>query len=241
MNVLPDLVTAAEDSRALATLNRWLEKRSADQRVQWALKTLPGTHVLSSSFGAQSAVSLHLLTRQQPRIPVILVDTGYLFEETYRFADALSNRLKLNLRVVCPQLGRAWMEARHGKLWEQGLEGLGQYDRLHKVEPLKRALDDLNARTWFAGLRRSQASTRENAQVLELRSGRWKVHPLIDWSDRDVWMYLTRHDLPYHPLWHEGYVSIGDVHTTQRWQPGMREEETRYFGLKRECGIHLEV
>ena len=115
------------------------------------------------------------------------------------------------------------------------------YDALRKVEPLRRALDELGARTWFAGLRRSQASTRASTAVLELKHGRWKVHPLIDWTDRDIWQYLSRHDLPYHPLWHEGYVSIGDVHTTARWRPGMRAEDTRYFGLKRECGIHLEV
>jgi phosphoadenosine phosphosulfate reductase len=241
MSTLPDLVAAAEDTRALAELNRWLESQSAEQRVVWALETLPGAHVLSSSFGAQSAVSLHLVSRQREDIPVILIDTGYLFEETYQFADQLTERLQLDLRVYRPKISRAWMEARHGRLWEQGLEGLQRYDRLRKVEPMRRALDDLGARTWFAGLRRSQASTRAHADVLELKHDRWKVHPLIDWSDRDIWQYLSQHDLPYHPLWHEGYVSIGDVHTTTRWEPGMREEDTRYFGLKRECGIHLEV
>jgi phosphoadenosine phosphosulfate reductase len=241
MNAIPDLVTAAEDSRACRELNAWLEGLDAGQRVDWALATLPGAHVLSSSFGAQSAVSLHLVSRRRADIPVILVDTGYLFDETYRFADELTTRLGLDLHVVRPTLGRAWMEARHGRLWEQGLDGLQQYDRLRKVEPMRRALDELGARTWFAGLRRSQASTRADAPVLELKHGRWKVHPLIDWNDRDVRDYLKRHDLPYHPLWHVGYVSIGDVHTTTRWQPGMREEDTRYFGLKRECGIHLEV
>ncbi|OJY89092.1 MAG: phosphoadenosine phosphosulfate reductase [Lysobacterales bacterium 63-13] len=241
MSMLPDLVAAAEDSRALAILNQWLETRSAEERVAWALQTLPDQHVLSSSFGAQAAVSLHLVSRQCRKVPVILIDTGYLFEETYRFADELTERLELDLHVYRPKLGRAWMEARHGRLWEQGLEGLSRYDNLRKVEPLRRALAELGARTWFAGLRRSQASTRENVDVLQLRHGRWKMHPLIDWNDRDIRQYLSRHDLPYHPLWHEGYVSIGDVHTTRPWQPGMREEDTRYFGLKRECGIHLEV
>jgi phosphoadenosine phosphosulfate reductase len=65
-----------------------------------------------------------------------------------------------------------------------------------------------------------------------------KVHPIIDWSDRDVYQYLTRHELPYHPLWSEGYVSIGDTHTTHRLTEGMTEEDTRFFGLKRECGLH---
>ena len=241
MSLLPDLVSAAEDSRALTTLNRWLERQNAEDRVAWALQTLPGKQVLSSSFGAQSAVSLHLISSQCRKVPVILIDTGYLFEETYRFADELTERLDLDLRVYQPRIGRAWMEARHGRLWEQGLEGLNRYDDLRKVEPMRRALEELGARTWFAGLRRNQASTREHTEVLELKQGRWKVHPLIDWSDHDIRQYLNRHDLPYHPLWHEGYVSIGDVHTTRPWQPGMRSEETRYFGLKRECGIHLEV
>src|SRR5690606_13754779 len=105
------------------------------------------------SFGAQSAVSLHLVSRQCHNVPVILIDTGYLFEETYRFADELTERLHLDLHVYRPQIGRAWMEARHGRLWEQGLEGLNRYDTLRKVEPLRRALENLGARTWFAGLR----------------------------------------------------------------------------------------
>jgi len=241
MNMLPDLVAAAEDSRALAEINRWLESRSAEQRVAWALESLPAAHVLSSSFGAQSAVSLHLVSRQHRDVPVILVDTGYLFAETYQFADQLTERLDLDLRVYRPKIGRAWMEARFGRLWEQGLDGLQRYDSLRKVEPMRRALDDLGARTWFAGLRRSQASTRAQADVLQLKHGRWKAHPLIDWTDRDIWEYLSHHDLPYHPLWHQGYISIGDVHTTRPLEPGMSEEDTRYFGLKRECGIHLEV
>ncbi|HOV58810.1 MAG TPA: phosphoadenylyl-sulfate reductase [Rhodanobacteraceae bacterium] len=239
--VLPDLVSAAEDPRALQELNRGLEARSAAARVAWALKTLPPHHALSSSFGAQSAAVLHLVTAQAPQLPVILVDTGYLFPETYRFVDALSARLALNLKVYRPQIGIAWMEARHGRLWEQGLEGIERYNRLRKVEPMRRALDELGVRGWFAGLRRGQASTRSAAPVLELRNGRWKFHPIVDWSDRDVWRYLKQHDLPYHPLWEQGYVSIGDVHTTRPLGEGMRAEDTRFFGLKRECGIHQEV
>ncbi|HWU70260.1 MAG TPA: phosphoadenylyl-sulfate reductase, partial [Pseudoxanthomonas sp.] len=181
------------------------------------------------------------LSSQQPDIPVILVDTGYLFAETYRFADELVERLRLNLRVYRPLVSRAWMEARHGKLWEQGLEGIERYNHLRKVEPLRRALEELDVRTWFTGLRRSQSESRRETAFVELRNGRLKVNPLADWSDRDVWVYLKKHGLPYHPLWDEGYVSIGDFHTTTRWQPGMREEDTRFFGLKRECGIHEAV
>ena len=239
--VLPDLVSAAEDPRALQELNRGLEARSAAARVAWALKTLPPHHALSSSFGAQSAAVLHLVTAQAPQLPVILVDTGYLFPETYRFVDALSARLALNLKLYRPQMGIAWTEARHGRLWEQGLEGIERYNRLRKVEPMRRSLEELGVRGLFAGLRRGQASTRNASPVLELRNGRRKFHPIVDWSDRDVWRYLKQHDLPYHPLWEQGYVSIGDVHTTRPLGEGMRAEDTRFFGLKRECGIHQEV
>jgi len=236
---LPDPVTAAEDGRALAELNTWLGQRSAEQRVQWALESLSGNHALSSSFGAQAAVSLHLLTKQKSDMPVILVDTGYLFPETYAFIDEMSERLGLNLHVYRPHMSRAWMEARHGQLWEKGSDGIHRYNQLRKVEPMQRALDDLGVRTWFAGLRRVQSDSRRDIDFLELRDGRWKLHPLADWTDRDVWQYLQKNNLPYHPLWHQGYVSIGDTHSTTRWQPGMRDEDTRFSGLLRECGIHV--
>lgn len=225
----------------LGPLNTLLDAMDAQQRVGWALENAPGAHVLSSSFGAQSAVTLHLLSSQRPDIPVILIDTGYLFPETYRFADELTDRLKLNLKVYRPQVSRAWMEARHGRLWEQGVVGIEQYNNLRKVEPMKRALDDLQVGTWFTGLRRSQSASRANTPVLQRRGERYKVNPIADWNDRDVWNYLQQHQLPYHPLWEQGYVSIGDFHTTRRWEPGMREEDTRFFGLKRECGLHEEI
>ena len=228
----------APDAQALAGINAMLATRSAAQRVAWALKHLPGEHVLSSSFGAQAAVSLHLVSRQRPDIPVILIDTGYLFPETYHFVDQLTARLGLNLKVYQSPLSPARMEARHGQLWRQGVSGIDQYNRVRKIEPMQRALDELHAGSWIAGLRRQQSRSRAAIDFLELRHGRWKLHPLADWSDRDVGHYLSRHRLPYHPLWEQGYVSIGDHHTSRRWEPGMDPEETRFFGLKRECGLH---
>lgn len=222
----------------LERVNRELESMSAEQRVAWALERFQGRIVLSSSFGAQAAVSLHMVTRQWADIPVVLIDTGYLFPETYQFIDALTERLALNLKVYRAELSPAWLEARHGKLWEQGLEGIELYNRITKIEPMQRALEELQAQSWIAGLRRQQSSTRQNLEVLALRNQRVKVHPLIDWTDRDVFRYLKQYDLPYHPLWEQGYVSIGDIHTTQPLTAGMTEEQTRFFGLKRECGLH---
>ncbi|MDE2280673.1 MAG: phosphoadenylyl-sulfate reductase [Xanthomonadaceae bacterium] len=234
----PGLPADGDDIEALLALNHWLARQDAEARVRWMLQHVPGPHALSSSFGAQAAVSLHLLSSQRPDIPVMLIDTGYLFPETYQFVDALTERLSLNLKVYRPLIGRAWAEARYGKQWEQGIEGLDRYNRIRKIEPMQRALAELGVRGWFAGLRRDQSRSRRAIDFVEWRQRRWKLHPIADWSDRDVGRYLQRHGLPYHPLWEQGYVSIGDIHTTQRWQPGMEAEETRFFGLKRECGLH---
>jgi phosphoadenosine phosphosulfate reductase len=211
---------------------------TAEERVALALKTLPGQHMVSSSFGAQSAVMLHLVTRQQPDIPVVLIDTGYLFPETYQFVDELTEKLALNLNVFGPSLSGAWQEARHGKRWEQGLRGLEAYNQDNKVAPMQRAIDELQVGTWFSGLRRSQSLERQNTPFVENSGDRFKVYPIADWSDKDVYDYLKKHDLPYHPLWEKGYVSIGDVHTTKSLAEVDSVEETRFFGLKRECGLH---
>jgi len=236
----PDPISAAESPHALSALNRWLARLSAQERVAWAMDSLAAPHALSTSFGTQSAVSLHLLTQAKPDIPVILVDTGYLFPETYRYADQLVDQLSLNLKVYRPQIGSAWMEARFGKLWESGADGLREYNRLRKVEPMQRALNELGVRSWFAGLRRDQARTREHIEFLELRDGRWKLHPIADWNDIDVGAYMLQHDLPEHPLAQQGYVSVGDVHSTQPLRPGMDIAQTRFFGLRRECGLHFD-
>ena len=223
----------------LAQANQMLAAAAAEERVAWALARWRPDILLSSSFGAQSAVLLHMASRQWPDIPVVLLDTQYLFPETYRFVDELTERLGLNLKVYRSPLSRGWQEARHGRLWEQGAEGITRFNAMNKVEPMARALDELGARAWIAGLRRSQSSTRAGLETLAVQDGRVKVHPIYDWSNRDVHRYLTAHDLPYHPLWHQGYVSIGDVQTSRPLGEGMSEEETRFFGLQRECGLHV--
>ncbi|WP_226051717.1 phosphoadenylyl-sulfate reductase [Dickeya chrysanthemi] len=227
-----------EQTAALAEINQQLDSLSAESRVSWALENLPGEFVLSSSFGIQAAVCLHLVTRQRPDIPVILTDTGYLFAETYQFIDQLTEQLNLNLRVYRAALSPAWQEARYGKLWEQGVEGIEQYNQINKVEPMNRALQELQAGTWFAGLRREQSGSRGSLPVLAVQRGVFKFLPIIDWDNRTVYQYLKANGLSYHPLWEQGYLSVGDTHTTRKWEPGMSEEETRFFGLKRECGLH---
>lgn len=240
---IPDLATLNQLSKverilATAELNAQLEKYSAEERIRWALDYLPGEWVISSSFGIQAAVLLHLVTRQRPDIPVILTDTGYLFPQTYQFIDQLTDKLSLNLQVYRATESPAWQEARYGKLWEQGVEGIERYNQLNKVEPMERALSALGAKSWFAGLRREQSASRASLPVLTVQRNVFKILPIIDWSQQQVEDYLLQHNLDYHPLWQQGYRSVGDTHTTRPWQEGMAEEETRFFGLKRECGLH---
>src|SRR5580704_12195750 len=188
------------DARALADINRGFVSLSAQKRIEQAAELLPAEHVLTSSFGAQAAVMLHLTNTVIPNIPVILIDTGYLFPETYQFIDELTGRLNLNLKVFRSDASPAWQESRFGKLWNQGLTGIEKYNRLNKQEPLEHALGTLGAETWSAGLRRDQADTRAHIAPLERKRGRYKVHPIFDWTDRDVGLYLQQHGLPYHPL-----------------------------------------
>jgi phosphoadenosine phosphosulfate reductase len=229
---------AQSEAKVLEFANRTLAPLSAEARVNWTLDHLPPTWALTSSFGAQSAVMLHLVTRQLPDVPVIFIDTGYLFPETYRYVDELTEKLSLNLKVFNSGVSAAWQEARHGRRWDQGVSGIDDYNRENKVEPMQRALDDLAVGTWLAGLRRDQADSRRGLDVVARQGDLWKVHPVIDWSDRDVYDYLKRQKLPFHPLWEQGYVSIGDVHTTRSLSEVEDPSELRFFGLKRECGLH---
>jgi len=229
---------APTDESALSSINRAFQTLPTPRRVERALELLPGAHVLASSFGAQAAVMLHIVTQVSPGMPVVLIDTGYLFPETYRFVDQLTARLRLNLKVFRSDSSPAWQETRFGKLWEQGVGGIEQYNRINKREPMERALHELGAGTWFSGLRRAQATTRARAAPIEFLRGCYKVHPLFDWSDRDVGRYLKTHGLPYHPLWDKGYLSIGDWHTTRSLAEAGTVEGLRFFGLKRECGLH---
>ncbi len=233
-----DFNTVALEPQRLADINQRLATLTAEQRIDWALAHLPGEQVLSSSFGAQAAVSLHMVTVRRSDVPVVLVDTGYLFPQTWEFVRELSERLRLNLHTYRAAISPVQMEARYGELWMQGRDAIRFYNRMRKVEPMQRALAELAAGTWITGIRRQQSESRSQIDFVELRDGCFKLHPLADWRDRDIWAYLKAHDLPYHPLWHDGYVSIGDTHSTTRWSEGMREEDTRFSGLIRECGLH---
>ncbi|KFF41845.1 MAG: phosphoadenylylsulfate reductase (thioredoxin) [Candidatus Atelocyanobacterium thalassa isolate SIO64986] len=228
---------------SLEEVKHKLKDASAQQVIEWAAETFGNGLVISTSFGIQAAVMLHLATRVVPNISVIWVDTGYLPAETYRFAQELTERLNLNLKVYQSSLTPARMEALYGKLWEhQNVNALNRYDFMRKVEPMQRALKELNSTAWLAGLRRQQTEHRKSLETIALREKQYKIHPILDWNSRDVYNYLTVNELPYHPYFEKGYVSVGDWHSSRPMKADdNNERDTRFHGLKQECGLHLPL
>ncbi|MEB3210384.1 MAG: phosphoadenosine phosphosulfate reductase [Leptolyngbyaceae bacterium] len=225
----------------LKALNHQLASFHTDEIVRWAHSTFGEGLVMSTSFGIQSAVMLHLVTQIHPTIPVIWVDTGYLPAKTYTFAEKLSARLKLNLQVYQSPISPARMEAIYGRLWAQkDVDSLNLYDQIRKVEPMQRALSELGSTAWLAGLRADQTSHRKTLDFIGKQGDIYKVLPILNWHSRDIYYYLQKHDLPYHPLFDEGYVSVGDWHSSRPvTADDENERDTRFHGMKQECGLHL--
>lgn len=212
----------------------------AGERIKLLAERLGDHLVASTSFGLQSAVMLHLIHEHAPQIPIVFIDTGHLFPETYRYAEDLMERLDgIDLRVYQPQVSAARMQALWGNLWEQGKEGSDKYSLLTKVEPMNRALTELGADVWLSGLRRSQSKTRQDRPFVEQQKKTIKAYPILDWADAQVDIYLNQNDLPRHPLAEKGYLTMGDWHSTSPAVDG-DAESTRFNGEKYECGLHLD-
>jgi phosphoadenosine phosphosulfate reductase len=223
----------------LDAINARLADASPERILEWARETFGDRLVLTSSFGAESAVMLHLASQVIPTVPVVFLDTGYLFPETYRFAEELTQRFQLDVRVYSPKITAARQEALYGKLWEGNEEQQAMYQQLNKVEPMDRAIRELGAKAWVAGLRGKQNAFRAGLRAVELQGTVYKVHPILGWNEEQIHHYLRSHDLPYHPLYRRGYRSIGDAHSTFPTQEGEDARAGRRLGVHSECGIHL--
>ncbi|MBF2057995.1 MAG: phosphoadenosine phosphosulfate reductase [Cyanobacterium sp. T60_A2020_053] len=232
-----------QDLLDLDHVNRQLTDYSAPRLVQWSSEQFGKYLVMSTSFGIQSAVMLHLVTQVVPNIPIIWIDTGYLPKETYVFADELTKRLNLNLKVYQAELSPARMEALYGKIWQnKDVESLNLYDRIRKVEPMQRALKELQAQAWLAGLRQNQTQFRQQLQYVNKQGEHYKILPILTWHSRDIYEYLTKYNLPYHPYFDQGYVSVGDWHSSRPLSASDEDErDTRFHGVKQECGLHLPL
>ncbi|HEY2326518.1 MAG TPA: phosphoadenylyl-sulfate reductase [Gaiellaceae bacterium] len=202
-----------------------IEKLSAEDVVRFVLEQFPGRVALACSFQKEETVLLDMVFAVDPKARVFALDTHYLFPETYELWRATERRYS----TMIEKFEGAQVE---DKLWDTNPD---LYLAIAKIEPLNRALLDLDA--WITGIRRDQSPTRADVPKLgwDEQHELWKANPLADWSDQDCWNYIRERDLPYNPLHDQGYESIGDTHSTQ---PG-KGRAGRWSGTERtECGLH---
>lgn len=222
-----------------AELSAVLAPLRAGERLRALYDQLGDRLVATTSFGIQAAVMLHLIHEHAPKIPVVFIDTGFLFPETYQYAEELTSKLNLDLRIYQPTISAARLQAIYGNLWENGKEGADRYGLITKVEPMNRALRETGADVWLSGLRRSQSQSRVDRPFVEQQKKTVKAYPILDWADAQVDLYFYQNGLPRHPLSEKGYVTMGDWHSTRPSVDGSAES-TRFDGEKFECGLHLD-
>ncbi|MBI4597141.1 MAG: phosphoadenylyl-sulfate reductase [Candidatus Omnitrophica bacterium] len=221
--------------REIARLNKRFETLHPIEIVRWAVETFRPQVALTSSFGAKSAGIIHMALQADPKIEIRVVDTGLLFKETYVFMGELKKRFHLNLKIVGTALDVPKFLREH----EGQAVGHPEFCcSSYKVETTERMLKDL--RCWITGISRSDATTRAATPFVEaLSNGVTKVAPLAGWSSKQLHEYMTKHDLPYHPLWEKGYTSIGCWPCTQKPVDPHDPRSGRWAGQdKTECGIH---
>jgi phosphoadenosine phosphosulfate reductase len=219
----------------ISQLNTEFAAAGPETILQWASETLQPDVAASSSFQTQGVPLLHMISRRAPSLPVIFVDTGYHFPETLVFRDQLVSEWKLNLRVVHAAMPRHEFARQYGELFRRDPD---QCCYINKVEPMRRAIAGLQG--WISGIRRDESPARAGIRIIERTpQGVLRIHPLANWTKRDVWQYVHDHHLPEHPLLAQGYLSIGCAPCTLPALLGDDERSGRWADHnKSECGLH---
>jgi phosphoadenosine phosphosulfate reductase len=234
-----------ENPLDLDALNPMLESSDPTKVVEWAAAQFGEELVMSSSFGAESALLIHMAIQHRPDIRIVFTDTGYLFPETFAHLEALRKRFDLNVwtyRTKNDPIAYLKSVGENDPTWRENVERCCD---ANKNEPFDRAMRDLAPKAWLRGIRRNQAETRKTRQFVEW-SQRYKcyaISPLLNMSTKDIFQYMKRHDLPYHPLYEQGYLSIGcnPQSCTRPVMPGEDPRAGRWAGsAKLECGINVD-
>ena len=221
-----------------------LEKLSAQDQLQWGHEQFDEKFVLTTSFGIQSAVLLHMTLglKSQKSPKVIWVDTGYLPKETYKYAEQLTKLFELDLVVAQSSISPARMEAVYGRLWETGIQkDLEKYHQIRKVEPLENTFSALNVHCWASGVRKGQTTNRQSMSHIDHIRDRLTLRPLLNWNKKDIFYYMEQNNLPQHPLFEKGYSTVGDWHSSEADNSNSKGRSTRFGGLSEECGIHINT
>ena len=213
----------------------------AKRTIESVLENHPGKVCVTSSFQVECVALVHLLIQQRPAIPVLFLETGYHFAETYAYRDRIVSQFGLNVVNLESRLSVAEQERQFGALYASAPD---RCCAMRKVEPLFTGLQPYDV--WFTALRRDQSPSRANLRVVDefrLPSGKelTKVSPLADWTSRDVWAYLKEHRIPVLSLYDQGYTSIGCMPCTSLPLDPNNPRSGRWAGQKLECGIHIEA
>jgi phosphoadenosine phosphosulfate reductase len=220
----------------IQAINERFAQSGPEEILAWAALEFGNKVVISSSFQTQSVALLHLISCYAPQIEVVFVDTGYHFPETLAYRDQLIELLHINVvNVSADEDKRQDFDANGNPLWQTNPD---LCCALHKIAPMGKAL--LNREAWISGIRRDQTAVRSAAQPVEQQAdGLYKVNALINWTSKDLWKYINRNDLPVHPLFNQGYLSIGCAPCTRPVQAGEDERSGRWAGKNKvECGLH---
>jgi phosphoadenosine phosphosulfate reductase len=233
-----DVAPAFTASDAAAMQIRFAGMPAAAMLRELLTGELAGRIASVSSYGAESAVLLHMVAQIDKDVPVIFTNTQKMFGETLAYRDELSERLGLtDLRVFRPDPRLLALRDATGMRWSYDPDGCCE---IRKVEPLRRALGPFDA--WISGRKGFQAGTRTALPRFEEDDGRLKINPLADWSKDQLDAYFAEHDLPRHPLEAQGYLSIGCAPCTSKVRPGEDPRAGRWRGWdKVECGIHVST
>lgn len=220
-------------------LEETFTRLSAHQRIETIFDLHSKPEIMQScSFGLQSSALLSLVAEVAPGTPVFFVNTGYLFPETLDYIDSLSKLLSINLFEIRPRLNPQDIHTKYGQLWMQGEAGLNHFNEITKLSPMKKAIADNDVKAWISGIRKVQSKQRQCLPFVTNRYNAVKYHPILDWDDRQIYEYIKSRNLPLHPLSGQGYVSVGDTVTTKSLNEVNKIEQTRFMGVKRECGLH---
>ena len=221
-----------------------MEASPASEILSWAVETFGDSFAIATSFQKESMVVVDLVSRLTPHPRVFTLDTGRLPEETYHMMDTLRERYGVALELVFPDRQEVErMTLQYGpNLFLDSVERREMCCEIRKVRPLERKLKELRA--WATGLRREQAETRTDVPKVEAVDGRMKISPLADWTEAQVDQYVHDHDVPLHPLYAQGYASIGCAPCTRPILPGEPQRAGRWWWEqdgKKECGIHFAL
>lgn len=222
----------------LQVANQLLDGQSPWEVLRWAVRRFHPKLVMATAFGAEGCCLIHMLAEIQPAVRIFNLDTGYQFPETLEMVDRVRRRYGMEVELVRPDSTVAEYETRHnGPLY------LFQPDQCchdRKVVPLRRELAGADA--WVSAIRRDQTQERAAAAVVQwdAKFGLAKVNPLLTWTKRDVWGFIHKNDVPYHPLHDRNYPSVGCWPCTRAVVAGEDDRAGRWSGSeKRECGLHL--